>query len=84
MTLRELLQFVTDYAEQSGHAINAEIAGQIEQAIVQAYPAEKVYIPRPDRSKKPEILEAAKRLPSNVVAARLGVSRQWVHKVTKR
>jgi hypothetical protein len=84
MTLRELMQFVVECAEQTGHSLSADCAEQIERQIAKTFPAEKVYIPRPDASKKIAIAEAAKRLPTDVVASRYGVTRSWVHKVVRK
>lgn len=83
-TLREMMRFLCRCAEQSGHSFSEDLAVELEKQLMKEYPMEKVYIPRPDNSKKAAIVEAAKRLPSGVVAQRYGVTRSWVHRATKK
>lgn len=84
MTLKDLMRFVCACAEQSGHSFTEECAQQIERQIIRAHQGEKVYIPHPDMSLKKDLAEAAKRLPTGIVASRYGVSRSWVHRVIKK
>lgn len=84
MTLREMLDFFQTCARQVGHDISAETVRAIEAQIVHAFPAEKVYVPRPVISKKARIIEDARRLPTSVVAVRHGVTRQYVNRVVKK
>lgn len=83
-TLREVMQFLCDCAAQSGQGFSDDLARQLEQQLIRQFQGEKVYIPRPDMSQKARIAEAARHLPTGVVAQRFGVSRSWVHRVVKK
>lgn len=50
----------------------------------QRHPGEKLYIPAPDHSKKQQVIALARKLPTGVVATRLGVHPSYVRKVIKR
>jgi DNA-binding transcriptional regulator LsrR (DeoR family) len=75
-------------AEASGVSIGEQCAREWEAEIRKAYPAERVHIPPPGSRKDPAraeaIRKAAARLPTRVVAERLGISRQHVYRVVKR
>lgn len=87
-TLREILAFCCRVAEQGGHSFSEDLANELERQLRRQYPAERVYIAPADSRKDPAraeaIRQAARRLPTGVVAARYGVSRQAVYKLTKK
>jgi hypothetical protein len=83
MKLRELMELIGQYAAREGHPITAGIWEEIERAIMQAHPGERIYIPKANAGQKSDIIDAAKRLPSAVVAERFGVSRSWVNRLVR-
>ncbi len=88
-TLRELMHAVCRHAEaRHGISIGEQCARELELMIRQSWPGERVYISPPDTRKDPDraekIREAAKRLPTGVVSARFGISRQLVHYHVKK
>lgn len=87
--LRELLEMICAQAAGRGVSIGEQCAREMEAEIRRRWPAERVYISPPDSRKDPAraeaIRQAAKRLPTGVVAERFGVSRQLVsHHLKKR
>lgn len=87
-TLRELMSFVCKFTDKTGRGIDQEFAVDLEREIRKAWPAERVYIPpansRKDPARAEEIRKAAAKLPTGVVAQRLGVSRSYVARVCKK
>ena len=88
-TLREMLTIIVRHAErQHGVSIGEQCAQEWEQMIRKSWPGERIYIAPCDSRKDPAradaIREAAKRLPTGVVAARFGVTARWVQKATKK
>ena len=87
-TLRDLMAIVCRHAEARGVSFGEQCARELEAEIRRAFPAERVYIPPADSRKDPcraeAIRQAAKRLPTGVVAERFGVKVSWVHRVTKK
>ena len=88
-TLREMLVIICRHAEQKhGVSIGEQCAKEWESMIRQSWPGERVYISPPDSRKDParadRIREAAKRLPTGVVAQRFGVHRSTVSKILKK
>ena len=87
-TLRDLMAIVCRHAEARGVSFGEQCARDLEAEIRRAFPAERVYIPPADSRKDPgraeAIRQAAKRLPTGVVAERFGVKVSWVHRVTKK
>ena len=88
-SLRELLALLNKIASQHhGVSIGEQCAREMEAAIRKTWPAERVYISPPDSKKDPArasaMRAAAKRLPTGVAAERFGVSRQYIHKITKK
>ena len=88
MTLRELMRFVCDCAQQAGYSVPDEFTDELSRQVRHAYPAERVYIPPPRSRKDPEraeaIQSAARELPTGVISERFGVSRSYVHRVIKK
>lgn len=88
--LRDLIAFVLEMAAQgqSGEGgFDEHLAREIERQLQTRYPGERVYIregTRKDPGRPARIAELARRLPTGVVAERLGVSRQYVHRVIAR
>jgi len=72
----------------AGGSTREQGARELEAEIRRAFPAERVYIPPADSRKDPgraeAIRQAAKRLPTGVVAERFGVKVSWVHRVVKK
>lgn len=83
-TLNDLIECMCRFAEANERELSKDFCTELKVHLQKAMPGEKVYIPAPDTSKKTQIAEAAKRLPTGVVVERFGVSRQYVHKVIKR
>ena len=81
-TLREVMEFMCRVAEASGREFSVDFALELEKQIQGRFAEEKIYVPaltsRKDPSRAEAIREAAKRLPTGVVAQRFGVSRQLV------
>ena len=86
-TLREIMRFMCDCAAQSGHSFTDDVAMQLEQQLRSRYGGDRVYIPpagsRQDPDRKEKIRAEIKRLPTGVVAARFGVSRQYVGRLAR-
>ena len=80
-SLFELIRFIA--AEQA-----LELDESLIAAIRARYAGERVYIPPPQSRRDParaaRIRRQAARLPTRVVAAREGVSEQYVRKVVKK
>ena len=88
-SLRDMLDLVCRLAEQQhGVSIGEQCARDLEVMIRKTWPSERVYIAPPDSRKDPAraaaIRQAAKRLPTGVVAERFGVSKSWVHRTSKK
>jgi hypothetical protein len=85
-TLNEQIDLILNFLRARHPAVSfgEQCARELEQTIRRSLPGERVYIPAPDTGKKREIVEAAKKLPTAVVVERFGVSRQYVHKITRR
>ncbi len=88
-SLRDLMALVCRHAEQAhGISLGEQCARDLERLIRQSWPAERIYIPPADSRKDPgraeAIRQAAKRLPTGVVAERFGVKVSWVHRVVKK
>jgi len=87
-TLRQLLKIVLEISAKNGRCVDDGMAIMIEQQIRQRLPRERVYIPPMDSRKDParvqRLKDAAKMLPSSVVAMRYGVSRSWVNRAVKK
>lgn len=88
--LRDLIAFVLEMAahSQAGEGgFDEHLAREIERQLETRYPGERVYIResiRKDPGRPARIAELARHLPTGVVAERLGVSRQYVHRVIAR
>jgi hypothetical protein len=83
-TLNDLIDCMCRFAEANEKNLTKDFCVEFKTHLQKQFPGEKVYIPAADMSKKAQIAEAAKRLPTGVVAARMGVSHSWVRKVVKR
>ena len=87
-TLKNLLDFISQHSTDQGIQFRAGFTREMEQAIRKAWPAERVYIPpansRRDPARTEEIRNAARTLPTSVVAERFGVSRRWVNMATRK
>ena len=87
-TLRDLMNLVCRHAEARGLSFGQECARELELLIRREMPGERIYVSPADSRKDPSradaIRQAAARLPTGVVAQRFGVSRQNVHKLTKK
>lgn len=78
-TLREQLEFIIEWIQHNPReSYGHESARELEIMIRKHWPAERVYIApadsRRDSDKSKAISEAAKRLPTGVVAARFGIT----------
>lgn len=82
-SLREVLGFI---AEQT--ALEPECVERLEMAIRRQWPGERVYCPPPDSRKDPRrterAREMARRLPTGVVAERLGVSTSYARRLARK
>lgn len=83
-TIKDLDELMRLLAESSANMTLEEFRVACIGELRKRHPGEKLYIPAPDMSKKAQIAEAARRLPTGVVAVRLGVHPSWVRKVIKR
>ena len=86
--LRDLIAFVLEMVahSQAGEGgFDEHLAREIERQVQGRFPGDRVYIAPSGRRNDPErpvrIADAARRLPTGVVAERFGVSRQYVHRV---
>lgn len=81
-TLKDLLSLICQHSAEHGGSFGQECAREMERIIRQNWPTERVYIPpnnsRIDPERGEAIRQAAKRLPTGVVAERFGISRQLV------
>lgn len=72
------MELICQQAEARGVSVGQQCAQEMEAAIRKHWPAERVYIPPADSRRDPDkskaISEAAKRLPTGVVAARFGIT----------
>lgn len=86
-TLREVIEFVVEVARQRNRELPQDLLAEIEREIQMRFSADRIYVPPPNSRKDPArteaIREAARKLPTRVVAERFGVSRQWVGQVVK-
>lgn len=64
--------------------VSAETVTMIIVEMQRSLPGEKLYIPAPDTSKKQQIVEAAKKMPTGIVAQRYGVTQSYVCRAIKR
>jgi hypothetical protein len=64
--------------------VSEQVAAMIVSEMRRAMPGEKLYIPAIDTSRKDEIAEAVKTLPTSVVAERFGVHPSWPRKLASR
>lgn len=87
-TLHEMLEFVRRCAAESGQCISEELARDLEKRIRQQWPSERIYISpvhsRMDPARGEAIRQAAKHLPTSVIVARYGISRQLVAYHTRK
>lgn len=87
-TLREVMSFIREVAVGRGVSIDGDLLVEIEREIQMRFSSDRIYVPPPNSRKDPArteaIREAARRLPTKVVAERFGVTRQWVGQVIKR
>ena len=87
-TLRDLIACVEAVARERHGELGADLLIEIERQIRQRFSTERIYVPplnsRNDPARTDAIREAARQLPTEVVARRFGVSRQWVGQVVKR
>ena len=87
-TLREMMKYICDISAKRGVPFGDQCAREMEQAIRKAWPSERVYIPPANTKRDParteEIRNAARTLPTSVVAERFGVSRRWVNMATRK
>lgn len=91
-SLREFLQFVLDVAAHGSGpgegGFTDDLARELERQVQSRFPGERVYIAPSGRRNDPEraarIADLARRLPTGVVAERVGVSRQYVHRLVKK
>lgn len=86
--LRELMDFLCREAEARGVSFGERCAREMEAEIRKHWPAERIYIPPADSRKDPgraeAIRQAAKRLPTGVVAERFGVHRTTAYRWSKK
>lgn len=83
-TLRELMEFMCEYAQQSGQSFSDDLAREMEQQIAEYFPRAKIYVPAPTASRSAAIAPVVKTLPTDVIAKRMGVSRSWARRISKR
>lgn len=83
-TLNDLIECMCRFAEANERELSKDFCMELKDHLQKAMPGEKVYIPAPDMSKKAQIAEAAKVLPSGVVAQRFGVTHSYACRVIKR
>jgi uncharacterized protein (DUF2267 family) len=88
-SLREQMCAVVRYLrEHPPESYGEQCARELEIMIRQTWANERIHIPPPDSRKDParadRIREAAKRLPTGVVAQRFGVHRATVNRIIKK
>lgn len=83
-TLKDLDELLTRLAEASEGMSLEEFKRAIMGEVQREFTGQKIYIAAPDTSKKQMVIEAAKRLPTGVVAERCGVTRRYVNKLISR
>lgn len=86
--LYELMRLIRTEIAAREHAAPEALWQQIEHTIRTRYAAQRIYVPPLDSRKDParaaRVKEAARHLPTRVVADRLGVSESWVRRVGKK
>lgn len=86
-SLRALLELLRDECAGDGYAIGDQVVARLESVVRRTWPAQRVYITPLESRKNParaaEIRALAKRLPTGVAAARLGVSSSYVRRVVR-
>jgi hypothetical protein len=82
-TLSDLIECMCAFAELNERELTKDFCTRFETYLRKQFPGEKVYVPAPDTSKKAQISEAARFLPTRVVAERYGVTTAWVSRVVK-
>lgn len=86
---------VYDFAEAMFDVLsrhNVQLSDEVKNVCVrvirETYPSERFYVPsidsRNDPGRKQKIIEAARMLPTAVVAERYGVTTSWVNRVVKK
>jgi len=77
-----------DELARHGVLLTDEIKESCVRIIKQSHPGERVYITpadsRKDPARKQKIIEAARMLPTAVVAERYGVTQSWVNRAAKK
>lgn len=82
-TLKDLDDLLTRLAQASEGLSLEEFKRQILGEVQREFRGQRINVPDVRVSKKDEIIEAAKRLPSDVVSVRHGVSRQYVNRLIR-
>lgn len=87
-TIKDLDDLMTRLAEASIGLSLIEYKILVLGEMRREFGRDKLYIPpldsRQDPARKQIIREAAKHLPTSVVAERHGISRSWVHRIVKK
>jgi hypothetical protein len=83
-TLKDLDDLMTRLAEASDGLTLHEFKRLVISEGMREFQGQKMYWRVPDCSKKQMVLEAARRLPTGVVATRCGVSNRYVQRLLKK
>jgi len=91
-SLHDVIAFILECAAHGSGTgdggFTDDFCRQIERQVQGRFPGERVYVAPSGRRNDPEraqrIVEAARRLPTSIVAERFGISRSYVHRVRKK
>ena len=83
-TLAEFIEVIHAFSKKQQADLGDDFFHNLASYLQREYPGERFFIPRPDTSKKAQILECARHLPPDVVVERFGVTRRYVNKITRR
>ena len=83
-TIKDLDDLMTRLMESSQGLTLEQFKKMVLDEGVRRFQGQKMYWPAPDTSKKQMVIEAARRLPTGVVAQRCGVSSRYVQRLVKK
>ncbi len=85
-TLSDLVEMILVWQRRRypDASFGEQCAREMEAMIRRSLAGERVYVPAPDTSKKADIANAARTLPTGVVAERFGVTQSYVRKLVRR
>ena len=87
-SLHHLIATIRAHCRANDCAVPDQVWQQLTTEIRREFAAQRVYIPpidsRKDPARRASVRESARKLPTGVAAARLGVSESYVRRVKKR